>query len=133
MGEYKYKVEHIDEDFFENAIIEYLTNNLDYEHLYGPDVARTTIDYKDVFLPGELSESLTKINPDLPPQAITEAILKLNNVEGGKLEHRNEIFTDHLQNGVEVRFYDGKEERDDIVKLIDYDNVENNKFHVVNQ
>lgn len=133
MGEYKYEIKHINEDFFENAIIEHLRDNLGYEHLYGPDVARTTDAYEDVFLPGELSESLTRINPDLPPQAITEAILKLNNVEGGKLEQRNEIFHDYLQNGVEVHFYDGKHECDDIVKLIDYKNPDNNNFHVVNQ
>mgnify|MGYP000697740341 CR=1 FL=1 len=30
-------------------------------------------------------------------------------------------------------FFDGKEDRDDIVYLIDYSNPDNNDFHVVNQ
>lgn len=45
----------------------------------------------------------------------------------------NEVFNDYLQSGVEVHFYDGKEERDDIVYLLDYKNPLNNSFHVVNQ
>ena len=32
-----------------------------------------------------------------------------------------------------MHFFDGKEERDDIVRLLDFDDPENNDFHVVNQ
>ena len=32
-----------------------------------------------------------------------------------------------------MHFFDGKEERDDIVRLLDFDDSENNDFHVVNQ
>ena len=46
---------------------------------------------------------------------------KIQNVEIGSLEQRNEIFNDYLQSGVEVHFFDGKEERDDIVRLLDFD------------
>lgn len=123
----------MDEDFYENAIIEYLTGKHGYEHLYGPDIVRSTGEYRDVFLPGVLPAALRRINRNLPKQAIDEAILKLSNVEGGSLEQRNERFCDYLQLGVEVHFFDGKEERDDIVRLLDYDNPNNNVFHVVNQ
>ncbi len=62
-----------------------------------------------------------------------EAILKISSVEGGSLEQRNETFTDYLQSGVEVQFFDGKEERDDIVRLLDFENPDDNSFHAVNQ
>ncbi len=60
-----------------------------------------------MFLPGILEGSLARINKGLPAAAIDEAVLKIQNVEGGTLEQRNETFTDYLQSGVEVRFSDG--------------------------
>lgn len=133
MGEYEYHAFAIDEDFYEKTLIEYFCENLDYEHLYGPDVPRTTTEYHDVFLPDILPDALERINPTLPRQAINEAVLKINDVDTGPLQQRNEAFHEYLQSGVEVRFFDGKEEQNDIVYLIDFDNPENNDFHVVNQ
>lgn len=121
------------EDFYEQCVIEHMTNKLGYTHLYGPDVERTSDEYRDVFLPGILEDSLARINKGLPAAAIDEAILKIQNIEGGTLEQRNETFNDYLQSGVEVRFFDGKRERDDIVRLLDFNDPENNDFHVVNQ
>lgn len=123
----------INEDFFEQTLIEHLVEKHGYEFLHGPDVARSTSEYRDVFLPGVLPAALARINKELPNAAIQEAILKLSNIEGGNLEQRNETFTDYLQSGVEVRYFDGKEERNDIVRLLDFDEPENNTFHVVNQ
>lgn len=135
MGQLDYAVTgiHMNEDFYEQAIIEYFTSYLGYEYLHGPDVARTSEKYDDVFIPEVLPAALRKINPGLPAQAIQEAIFKLNNTETGKLEIRNERFNDYLQSGVEVRYFDGKQDRDDIVYLLDYENPENNIFQVVNQ
>lgn len=124
---------NINEDFFEQTLIERLVEKHGYEFLHGPDVARSTNEYRDVFLPDVLSTALVRINKELPGAAIQEAILKLSNIEGGSLEQRNETFTDYLQSGVEVRCFDGKEERDDIVRLLDFNEPENNTFHVVNQ
>jgi type I restriction enzyme R subunit len=122
-----------DEDFYEQVVIERLVDEHGYVHLYGPDVARTDDEYRDAFLPDVLPEALRRINPELPQAAIDEAILKLSNVEGASLEQRNEQFSDYLQSGVEVRYFDGKEERDDIVRLLDFERPDNNEFHVVNQ
>ena len=133
MGTLNYAAISFNEDFYEQVIIEHLKEELGYEFLHGPDVARTTDEYCDVFLPEILPAALCRINKGLPAAAIQEAVLKLSNVEGGTLEQRNETFSDYLQSGVEVRFFDGKEERDDIVYLLDYENPENNDFHVVNQ
>ena len=123
----------INEDFYEQVIIEHLRDDLGYDYLYGPDVPRTSDKYDDVFLPNVLPSVLRRINPKLPQQAIQEAILKLSDIDAGSLEQRNERFNDYLQSGVEVHFFDGKEERGDIVYLLDFDNPENNDFHVVNQ
>ena len=133
MAEHQYGAINMNEDFFEGAVIEFLCDTLGYTHLYGPDVARTTSEYRDVFLPDVLPSALARINKGLPRQAINEAILKLNSIETGSLTQKNEIFTNYVQSGVEVRFFDGKEERNDIVYLVDFDNPEKNEFHVINQ
>ena len=123
----------INEDWFEQVIVEHLVDNLGYDHLYGPDVRRSSDDYRDVFLPDVLPDALTRINKGLPSAAIDEVILKISNVEGGTLEQRNETFNDYLQSGVEVRYFDGEQDRDEIVRLLDFDDPGNNDFHVVNQ
>ena len=137
MGSSSYSYEVVssafNEDFYEQCVIEHMVEELGYTHLYGPDVPRTSEEYRDVFLPGILEDSLARINRGLPAAAIDEAILKIQNIEGGTLEQRNETFNDYLQSGVEVRFFDGKRERDDIVRLLDFNDPENNDFHVVNQ
>lgn len=86
---------------------------------------RTDDSYRDVFLPDVLSMALRRINPSLPKAAIDEAVRKIQDIEVSSLEQRNETFNDYLQSGVEVRFFDGEEERDDIVRLLDFDNPEN--------
>lgn len=129
----EYDSSRINEDWFEKVIIEHLVDNLGYEHLYGPDVRRSSDDYRDVFLPDVLPDALARINKGLPSAAIDEAILKISNVEGGTLEQRNETFNDYLQSGVEVRYFDGEQDRDEIVRLLDFDDPGNNDFHVVNQ
>ncbi len=123
----------IDEDLFEQAVISHLRDKLGYAYLFGPDVERTDDSYRDVFLPGVLPEALRRINLDLPSQAIDEAIIKLSDIEAGSLPQKNEVFSDCLQSGVEVRFVQDGEERNDIVRLLDFDNPDNNDFHVVNQ
>ncbi len=129
----EYDSSRINEDWFEQVVVEHLVDNLGYEHLYGPDVRRSSDDYRDVFLPDVLPDALARINKGLPSAAIDEAILKISNVEGGTLEQRNETFNDYLQSGVEVRYFDGEQDRDEIVRLLDFDDPGNNDFHVVNQ
>lgn len=129
----EYDSSRINEDWFEQVVVEHLADNLGYEHLYGPDVRRSSDDYRDVFLPDVLPDALARINKELPSAAIDEAILKILNVEGGTLEQRNETFNDYLQSGVEVRYFDGEQDRDEIVRLLDFDDPGNNDFHVVNQ
>ena len=103
MGSSSYSYEVVssafNEDFYEQCVIEHIVEELGYTHLYGPDVPRTSEEYRDVFLPGILEDSLSRINRGLPAAAIDEAILKIQNIEGGTLEQRNETFNDYLQSG----------------------------------
>ena len=114
---------------YENAVIQ-LIEQLGYTHVYGPDVAR---DYTDPLYSEVLESSLPVVNPGIPQEAINEALFKLRNIENGKLEQRNLIFTDYLQNGIEVSFFQDGEQKNDRVKLLDYENINRNSFIVANQ
>lgn len=117
------------EDTYEQAIIE-LFENMGYDHLYAPDFDR---DYTSPLLDSILRDSLVRINRGLPVEAIDEALAKLKNFDTGSLLQKNIIFMDYLQNGITVKFFIKGEEQSSIVRLIDYANVKNNSFYVVNQ
>ncbi len=118
------------ESNYENAVLELLSDNLGYSYIYAPQLER---DYKSPLYDDILQSCLARINPRLPEEAITEAIYKLKNFETGSLLQKNIVFTDYLQNGIQVKYYEKGEERADIVRLIDFNNVDNNEFIVANQ
>lgn len=117
------------EDTFEQAVIE-LLKNMGYTYLYGPELER---DYSSPLLDAVLRDNLVRINKKLPIVAIEEALSKLKNFDAGSLVQKNQIFNDYMQNGITVKYYIQSEEHSSIVHLIDYENVENNTFYVVNQ
>lgn len=118
------------EGSYENSIVDLFENDLQYQHVYGPNIERDFYSplYEDVLL-----ESIERINDGLSQSAIDDALYKLKNFENGELVQKNMVFMDYLQNGVPVRYFDGSEEKSSIVYLIDYDNVNNNSFIVANQ
>ena len=114
---------------YENSIIE-LFQNMGYRYLYGPDIER---DFNSPIYEPELIDALNRINPDMPSDAITDALFKLKNFENAELVQKNEVFMDYLQHGVEVRYTVRGEERSGLVYLVDYNNAANNSFIVANQ
>ena len=121
---------HFTEAHFENAILELMHDKLGYDRIYGPDVER---DYTEPLHLESVRQSLFDINPSLAKEAIDEAIVKIRNIENGSLVQRNEVFTDYMQNGVEVNYFDGKDQCSTRVRLIDYDTPLRNNFTVANQ
>ena len=114
---------------YENTIIE-LFQNLGYQHVYGPNVER---DYKNPLYETELEDSIRRINPDMPENAIHEALFKLRNFENADLVQKNALFMSYIQNGIEVRYLQNGEERSGLVYLVDYKNPDNNSFVIANQ
>jgi len=115
---------------YENAIIEVFQTILGYRHIYGPDVIR---DYTDPLFKDDLLPALKRINPELPEVAINEAKSKLYNIENGTRLQKNVQFMDYLQTGISVTYYIDKQEQSALVYLVDYVNIDNNTFTVINQ
>lgn len=115
---------------YENAILEIFRDTLSYSHTYGPDISR---DYSEVLYISELLPALRRVNYKLPHIAIDEAIYKLRNLDGSTILNKNIIFMDYIQNGISISYFDDGEQKSALVYLVDYKNVENNTFTVVNQ
>lgn len=114
---------------YENSIIE-LFRNMGYQHIYGPDIER---DFTNPLYEQELLSALSRINPKMPDDAISDALFKLKNFENAELVQKNAIFMEYLQHGIEVRYLVKGEERSGLVYLVDYNNPSKNSFVVANQ
>lgn len=114
---------------YESSIIE-LFQNMGYRYVYAPDLDR---DFSSPLYEIELNNSLRRINPEMPDDAISDALFKLKNFENADLVQKNAVFMDYLQHGVEVRYLVKGEERSGLVYLADYKNPDNNSFVVANQ
>ena len=114
---------------YEKSVIE-LFQNMDYRYVYAPDLER---DFSSPLYEEELDESIRRINPNMPEDAITDALYKLKNFENAELVLKNALFMDYIQHGIEVRYFVKGEERSGLVYLVDYKNSDNNSFVVANQ
>lgn len=90
--------------------------------------------YEDVLFPTTLHSALSRLNPELPLEAIDNAKCKLLNPDGQTLEARNRAFHRMAIDGVTVEFRgnDGKP-RWDQVQVFDFDDPDNNDWIAVNQ
>ena len=122
-------MESFSEANYENSVIA-LFQNMGYQYVYGPNLDR---DYKSPLYESVLEESLRRLNPKLPEDAIADALYKLHNFENGTVVQKNVVFMDYLQNGIEVSYHENGETKYDIAYIADYNNVDNNSFIVANQ
>lgn len=116
---------------YENSIIELFKTVLGYRHIYGPDIQDR--DYYSPLLEEELKTALARINPTLPEEALSEAFDKLRHFENASLVQKNELFTNYIQQGIEVRYRTGGEEKSGLVYPVDFKNPGNNSFIAANQ
>ena len=133
---------HYNESTLEQATLDWLSE-LGYEIGFGPDLAfdgvkpeREAKNYSDVVLRGRLESAISRINPLIPVSAQKEAADKIISLPWSKpnLISVNEVFHKVLVDGVDVTYQDKSGlTRNDKVKLIDLENIENNNFFAVNQ
>lgn len=107
-----------------------LLDKLNYECKNGYDIER---DYHSVFYDDTLFDDIANINIDFTDEQINEAIKTIKNLTYNNVVEDNKEFTKYLLQGVpvEVKTNTGYQYKN--VKLIDFDNVENNHFQAINQ
>jgi len=126
------------ESAVEDAALAWLTG-LSYASKYGPDIAPDTpgaerADFGQVVLAGRLRDALAQLNPNLPLEALDDAFRKLTRLEGATLEARNHALHRMLVDGVNVEYRhpDGYIAGAQ-VRVLDFDNPDNNDWLAVNQ
>lgn len=106
---------------------------------FGPDIAPDGMyperkSYSDVILSGRLADAVSVLNPKMPKEMWDEALKRFLHNESQSLVANNRRMHKMLVEGVPVEYKrpDGTIEGDS-VRLIDFENVENNDFLAVNQ
>ncbi len=90
--------------------------------------------HEDVLFPTTLREVLSRLNPELPAEALDDAQRRLLQPEGQTLEARNREFHLMATDGVTVEYRDGGGTiRGTQVRAFDFDDPENNDWIAVNQ
>jgi type I restriction enzyme R subunit len=128
----------LNEDGYEHQFINWL-KGIGWDWKYGPDISpdgtspeRTS--YKDVILNERLEDAIKRINPGLPKDNIRSVAQMLSSPGEMDLLKANELILGWFVNGIPQKVRDTSgTESSELVKVIDFENVDNNDFLVVNQ
>jgi type I restriction enzyme R subunit len=128
----------LNEDGYERQFINWL-KGIGWQWKFGPDIspdgsAPERNSYKEVILTERLEDALGRINPGLPKDSIRSVSQLLSSPGEVDLLKVNELIHGWYVNGVPQKVRDSNGvESSELVRLIDFDNLENNDFVAVNQ
>ena len=127
----------IKEENLELLALEWFTN-LGFSSIHGPDLApgepkAEREDYSQVVLLGRLKQAIARLNPGVPVEGREEAVRKVLLAESPSLVLNNRAFQKMLADGVAVEYQAKGRIKGDMVRLMDFDNPENNDWLAVNQ
>jgi len=89
--------------------------------------------YRHCILKRRFLKAIQKLNPWLTDTLAEEVYKRVIELDHPDFIIKGKLFYDLLTNGVKLTFKEGKEERTKIVKLIDFESIENNDFLIANQ
>ena len=126
------------ESTVEDAALSWL-ETLGWRVAHGPNIAPDTpgaerSDYGQVVLERRLRDALGRLNPDLPAEALDDALRRLIRPEGATLEARNRAFHRMAVDGVTVEYRAGDGAvRGGQARVLDFDSPSVNDWLAVNQ
>ena len=121
---------------------EHLQNKLGWDSIsvwnqetFGPDGTLGRTSERDVVLVRDLRAALVKLNPQLPPSAIAEAVTKLTHHDFSRtLSQHNQAFYKLIRDGVPVSYRDTQGQlRHAQAAVIDFRTPDNNRFLAVRE
>ena len=109
-----------------------------YSIEFGPDISpggkEQEREYSDPIITNRLKERLQLINPEIPNEAIEEAIRIIRRNNSQDLASNNHDFHNLIVNGIDVQYRKRNGSiKHDKVFIFDFNNMENNEFLAVNQ
>ena len=125
------------ESLVEDAALDWF-RGLGYNVVSGPDMPPGPLalreSYADVVFPSAVRGALSRLNPELPAEALDDAWRRLTRPEGSSLDARNRAFHRMAVDGVTVEYRDGGGAvRGAQAKVFDFDKPANNDWLAVNQ
>ena len=128
---------NLTESVVEEAALDWF-RKLGYSVIGGPDmppgIGALRAGYGEVVLESVLRDAVARLNPDLPAEAVDDAVRRLIRPEGSTLEARNRAFHRMAVEGVTVEYRDGGGAvRGAQVRVVDFDEPDNDDWLVVNQ
>jgi type I restriction enzyme R subunit len=106
---------------------------LGYETLEGTDLNSERKSYNDVILISRLEQKIRELNPDLPDIVYETAINHVKSLSNPNLIQNNQEFHEMLLAGVKVPYRHEDQTKYYAIRLVDFENSENNDFVVVRQ
>ncbi len=112
-----------------------------FAYIHGPDIAPDSeadvpfkrASFSDVLLTPVLAEAVQRINPKLGADQCQDALNQVERIASPDLIANNEKFHRLLTEGVTVTRQEKGQERGELAMLIDFQDPDNNTFHVINQ
>lgn len=123
-------------NIFESTIEEFvidLLKNQGFEYLSPEEQEIERPDLGEVVLKNRLKRAVDALNPTISEEARSQALRQVLNLPSQNLMDNNEAFHRMLTEGIEVEVMGADGIKGDKVRLIDFDNVENNEFLACNQ
>ncbi|MFX4277755.1 type I restriction endonuclease subunit R [Aliarcobacter butzleri] len=100
---------------------------------FDASIADTRESINEVILEDRLRQSLLKINPWLRDNTLEKVVRKLKNIQASTLMEANQIVFDFITKKDSITEKPTPESKPQPVFIIDYENIENNDFLIVNQ
>ena len=119
-----------DEETLENVTMDML-KELEYECINGYEMERT--DFSKVLLEEELLEAIERMNRGIELEQIQEVIRTIRNLDNNNTILNNKQFTKYLLEGIPVPIQEDGETKYKTIKIIDFENIQNNTFKSINQ
>ena len=98
-----------------------------------PDESNERNSYKDIVLEHRLEKAIQRINPWISEDNLRRVISNLTRTQFSNLIEANQSIWNTITQYTSIRQDVGKGNKDQTVKIIDFDNMENNEFLCTNQ
>ena len=127
----------INETTLEKTTLDWFSS-LGWDTAFGPDISPDgpnfeRKDYDQVVLVGRLQTALENINPNIPLDAIEEAVRKIARADSPSLIENNRRFHRMLTDGADISYMQDGREVYGKVWLLDLEDLDNNDWLAVNQ
>ncbi|MBC7091817.1 MAG: type I restriction endonuclease subunit R, partial [Nitrososphaeria archaeon] len=128
-------VELTEDYLVERPAINWL-KELGYFYIHGAELSPENGEresYRKVILKKRFIDAVRRLNPWLTQTQLEEVYRKVTEIDHPDFVMKSKLFYDMLTNGVKITTKEKGEERTKVVKLVDFENPNNNEFLVANQ